>query len=67
MIVLEAADVDVAVCAVECPVAFQLTVDEAPGELIAVAVAALAFAVGFAVGELALIGAAVFEFQMAEP
>ncbi|MNI47962.1 hypothetical protein D3C73_1025050 [compost metagenome] len=38
-----------------------------PGELIAVAVAALAIAIGLAVGELALIGAAIFELQAAEP
>ena len=67
LIVLEAADIDIAIGAVEGPVAFQLTVDEMPGELIAAGVAALAFAVGFAVGELALIRAAVFEFQTTEP
>ena len=46
LIVLEAADIDVAIGAVERAVAFQLAVDKVPGELIAVAVAALAFTIG---------------------
>ena len=67
LIVLEAADVNVALGAVEGAVAFQLSVDEMPGELIAAGVAALAFTVGFALGELALVGAAVVEFETTEP
>ncbi|MNL89595.1 hypothetical protein D3C87_2200140 [compost metagenome] len=67
MIVLEAADIDIAIGTVEGAVAFQLAVSEMPGELIAAGIAALAFAVGFAVGELTLVLAAVFEFQTTEP
>ncbi|MNG40470.1 hypothetical protein D3C84_1290630 [compost metagenome] len=67
LIVFKAADVNVALGAVEGPVAFQLSVDKMPGELIAAGVAALAFAVGLAVGELALVGAAVVEFETTEP
>ena len=67
MIVLETADVDIAVGTVEGSLAFQLTVDEVPAVLVAAGVAALALAIGFAVGELALVGAAVFEFEAAEP
>ncbi|VVN13932.1 hypothetical protein PS624_03978 [Pseudomonas fluorescens] len=67
LIVLEAADVDIAVSAVEGAVAFQLPVNEMPAERVAAGIATLAFTVGFAVGELALIGAAVVHFQTAEP
>ncbi len=67
LIVLEATDIDVAVSAVERTVAFKLTVDEMAGERIAAGITALAFAIGFAVGELALIRAAVIHFETAEP
>ena len=49
---MEPADVLVAVGTVKAAVALQLAVDEFAGELIAAGIAALPFAIGFAMGEL---------------
>ena len=62
---LERALVLVAVGAVEDAVAFKFAIDELADELIAAGIAAPAGAVGFAVGKLALVLAAVFQLQMA--
>ena len=66
LVLLEVADVHVAFGTVEGAVAFQLAIDEVTAELVAAVVVALAFTVGFAVGEQSLVLTAIRQLQATE-